>query len=88
MCNNEDQIELVRNSIHGIILLILQQECKYLNYFNDENLNQKLIKLFPVFSYCKDYLKSIRNSFQNYKLDDVEFCLFAALFIISPGKYF
>jgi hypothetical protein len=86
--NIEDQNELIKTSIHGIILLILQQECKYLNYFNsDEILNQKLLKLFPVFSNSKDYLKKMRNSFQNFKLDDIEFCLFSVLFIISPGKF-
>lgn len=85
--NKEDQNELMKSSAHIVIMLILQQECQYFNYFNcDDNFNQKLLKLFPVFSHSNYFIRQMKNTFVNYKLDEVEYSLYSLIIVSSTGK--
>jgi hypothetical protein len=84
----EDQNELIKNSIHAVMLLLVQSECSYLNYFNcDDLLFQKYAKSFPILYRTCDFIHRMREQFENFKLDDTEYALYAVLLILSPGNF-
>ncbi len=83
----DDQNELFKNSIHSVVILILLNNCNFLNYFNcEETMFQKFLKFFPVFLRSCDFMRRMRDTFVGFKLDDIEYALYASLLIISPGK--
>ncbi len=85
----DDQNELFRNSIHSIVILVLQSSCSYLNYFNcEDGFLQRFSRIFPIFMRTCDYMHRIRDTFLNFKLDDVEYALFSMLVLMSPGKWY
>ncbi len=82
----EDQNELIKNSIHSVIVLVLQNNCNFCNYFNcEEALFEKFLKYFPVFVRSCDFMRRMRETFISLKLDDIEYALYSTLLIISPG---
>lgn len=84
----EDQNELIKNSIHAVMLLLIQSECSYLNYFNcDDLLFQKYAKSFPILYRACDFMQRLREQFEIYKLDDTEYALYAVLLILSGGNF-
>ena len=84
--SNEDQSELIKNSVHAVVMLVAQADATYLNYFNcDELMYQKIIRSFPAFLRSSEYVAKMRETFLNFKLDEIEYALYAALLVISPG---
>ena len=82
-----DKEELMKGSINSVILFRLQRNCEYLNYFNVDSAKfEKFNKLFPAFEKSPHVLKSIRESFDQFKLDDKEQALISALMIITTGN--
>lgn len=84
--SSEDKEELVKCSIHSIILLSIQRRCNHLNYFNcDPAKFERFLKKLPNFSVTTCFMKSVREKFDKYKLDDKEYALYSALILISTS---
>lgn len=84
--SNEDKDELVRCSIHSVVLLSMQRKCNYFNYFNgDGSKLEKLIKCLPKFVITSQFMKTIHDKFDKFKLDDKEYGLYTALLVVSTG---
>jgi hypothetical protein len=85
-----DREELVKSSIHSVILLSLQRKyTSSANYFNcDQVKMDKYMRIFPIFYKANLFMKNIHDKFEKYKLDDKEYALLAALLFVSVGKIF
>ena len=84
-----DKEELIKCSIHSVIMLSLQRKCENYNYFNcDQTKLENYIKIFPIFYKTSQFMKAIHEKFEKFKLDDKEYALYSALLVISTGKNF
>ena len=85
--NVTDQIQLVKSSIHSLIILCLHRlnNSFIWNYFNviDNKLNEEFEKLFPFIKTIRSDIEKIQIYFSALKLDEKEFSLFLSLLIIS-----
>jgi hypothetical protein len=83
-----DREELVKSSIHSVILLSLQRKyTSSANYFNCDPVKmEKYMRIFPIFYKANLFMKNIHDKFEKYKLDDKEYALLAALLFVSVGK--
>ena len=92
--NVTDQIQLVKSSIHSLIILCLQrvtthqQQSSFWNYFNvlDQRSNDEFRKLFPFIESIRSDVEKIQLYLSNLKLDEKEFALFLSLLIISTSN--
>lgn len=88
--NVTDQIQLVKSSIHSLILLCLQRlnNCLIWNYFNviDDKLNEEFQKYFPFIENIRSDVEKIQNLIFSLKLDEKEFSLFLSLLLISTSN--
>jgi hypothetical protein len=88
--NVTDQIQLVKSSIHSLIILCLQRLNKTFiwNYFNviDQNLNEEFQKLFPFIENIRNDVEKIQISINSLKLDEKEFSLLLSLLLISTSN--
>ncbi len=82
-----DQEEMIKSSIHAVVLISLQRQCDYCNYFN---MNQakldKYLKLFPIFSRSIQMMKSVHEKFKKFDLDDKEYSIYTTILVISTGN--
>ena len=86
-----DKEELMKGSIHSVILFRLQRNCDFYNYYNvDMAKFEKYNRIFPGFEKSPLVIKNIRESFDQFKLDEKEQALISALMIITTGnqRYF
>lgn len=84
----EDKEELVKCSIHSVILLSIQRKCDHYNYFNcDQYKLENFLKRMPRFSFTSYFMKTIHEKFEKFKLDEKEYGLYSALLVISTGKF-
>lgn len=82
----KDKEELVKSSIHSVILLSIQRRCDHYNYFNcDQSKFERYLKVLPVFSKVNMFMKLIHEKFEKFKLDDKEYALYTTLLIVSTG---
>jgi hypothetical protein len=82
-----DKEELIKCSIHSVVLLALQRKCEHFNYFNCEPSKlEQFLKIFPVFARTGIFMKSINEKFEKFKLDDKEYALYSALLVISTAS--
>jgi hypothetical protein len=88
--NVTDQIQLVKSSIHSLIILCLQplNNSFIWNYFNviDNKLNDELQKLFPFIKNIHSDIEKIQLYISSLKLDEKEFSLFLSLLIVSTSN--
>jgi hypothetical protein len=88
--NVTDQIQLVKSSIHCLIILCLQHlnNSFIWNYFNviDQKLNEEFQKLFPFIETIRSDVEKIQISISSLKLDEKEFSLLLSLLIISTSN--
>lgn len=87
--NVTDQIQLVKSSIHSLIILCLQRSNnQFWNYFNvlDVQTNDEFRKLFPFIETIRSDVEKIQIYLSNLKLDEKEFSLFLSLLIISTSN--
>ena len=83
---SEDKDELVKCSIHSVVLLSIQRRCNFCNYFNcDTQKLDKFLKKLPKLGFTTYFMKSIHDKFEKFKLDDKEYGLYSALLVISTG---
>ena len=84
--NKSDKEELIKCSIHSVILLSLQRNCDHFNYFNEEPSKiDRFQKDFPILLRTNYFMKTINEKFEKFKLDDKEYALYSALLVISTG---
>lgn len=85
-----DQVQLIRSSIHCIILLCLQHATTDLqwNYFNvvESKFHEQCQQLFPFIEYIRMDVEKIHTYLDSLKLDEKEFALFLSLLIVSTGN--
>jgi hypothetical protein len=85
-----DQIQLVKSSIHSLIILCLQglNNTFLWNYFHciDQKLNEEFQKLFPFIEYIRSDVEKIQIYLTSLKLDEKEFSLLLSLLIISTSN--
>ena len=82
-----DKEELVKCSIHSVVLLSLQRKCDNFNYFNGEQAKiERFHKEFPILFRTNYFMKTINDKFEKFKLDEKEYALYSALLVISTGK--
>lgn len=89
--NVTDQIQLVKSSIHSLIILCLQHlniNPSQWNYFNvlDQRYHEEFQKFFPFIETIRSDVEKIQNYLCNLKLDEKEFALFLSLLIISTSN--
>jgi ligand-binding domain of hormone receptor len=88
--NVTDQIQLVKSSIHSLIILCLQRlnNSSIWNYFNviDKKLNDEFEKFFPFIKNIHSDIDKIYFYISSLKLDEKEFSLFLSLIIISTSN--
>jgi hypothetical protein len=88
--NVNDQIQLIKSSIHSIILLCLQRlnNSFIWNYFNifDQKLNKQFQEYFPFIEHIRSDVDQIQIYISSLKLDEKEFSLFLSLLIISTSN--
>jgi hypothetical protein len=88
--NVTDQIQLVKSSIHSLIILCLQRlnNSFIWNYFNviDQNLNEEYQKLFPFIENIRNDVEKIQLTINSLKLDEKEFSLLLSLILISTSN--
>jgi hypothetical protein len=83
----EDKEELVKCSIHSVILLSIQRKCDHYNYFNcDQYKLENFLKRMPRFSFTSYFMKTIHEKFEKFKLDEKEYGLYSALLVISTAS--
>jgi len=82
-----DKEELIKCSIHSVVLLSLQRKCDHFNYFNGEQAKiERFHKEFPILFRTNYFMKTINEKFEKFKLDEKEYALYSALLVISTGK--
>ena len=85
-----DQVQLIRSSIHSIILLCLQYSKTTFqwNYFNvvDRHFYEQCQQLFPFIEYIRNDVEKIHAYLETLKLDEKEFSLLLSLLIVSTGE--
>ncbi|CAF0776371.1 unnamed protein product [Brachionus calyciflorus] len=85
--NQMDREELIKCSIHSVIMLSLQRKCENYNYFNcDQAKFENYTKIFPIFYKTSQFMKTIHEKFEKFKLDDKEYALYTALLVISTSS--
>ena len=68
-------------------MLSLQRKCENYNYFNCDQVKlENFLKIFPVFYKTSQFMKTIHEKFEKFKLDDKEYALYSALLVISSGN--
>jgi len=84
-----DKEELIKCSIHSVVLLSLQRNCDHFNYFNGEQAKiERYQKEFPILIRTNYFMKTINEKFEKFKLDEKEYALYSALLVISTGETF
>ena len=85
-----DQVQLIRSSIHCIILLCIQhsKSTSQWNYFNiiDRKFYEQCQQIFPFIEYIRLDVEKIQNYLDELKLDEKEFSLLLSLIIVSTGN--
>jgi len=88
--NVTDQIQLVKSSIHSLIILCLQRSnnSSNWNYFNvhDANLYEDFRKYFPFIEQIRSDIEKIQYYLFLLKLDEKEFALLLSLLILSTSN--
>ncbi|CAF1352745.1 unnamed protein product [Adineta steineri] len=90
--NVNDQIQLIKSSIHSIIILCLQHTNNnnlfQWNYFNiaDQKFYEQFQQLFPFIEYIRSDAEKIQTYIYSLKLDEKEFSLLLSLLIISTSN--
>jgi hypothetical protein len=88
--NVNDQIQLIKSSIHSLIILCLQRlnNSHLWNYFNvhDQKLHEEFQELFPFIEQIRSHVEQIQRYIYSLKLDEKEFSLFISLLIISTSN--
>lgn len=83
----DDKEELVKCSIHSVILLSIQRKCDHYNYFNcDQYKLENFLKRMPRFQFTSYFMKTIHEKFEKFKLDEKEYGLYSALLVISTAS--
>ncbi|UJR30567.1 hypothetical protein I4U23_018096 [Adineta vaga] len=90
--NVTDQVQLVKSSIHSLIILCSQRSIhsSSWNYFNitDINLHDECQQLFPFIENIRSDVEKIHLYISSLKLDDKEFSLVLSLLIISTSNIY
>ena len=47
---------------------------------------EKYIKVFPIFSRTGQFMKTLHEKFEKFKLDDKEYAIYSAILIISTAS--
>ncbi|CAF1025086.1 unnamed protein product [Adineta ricciae] len=85
-----DQIQLIKSSIHSIVILCLQHTypSSLWNYFNtiDEKFHDECQKLFPFIEYIRTDVEKLQTYMYALRLDEKELSLFLSLLIISTSN--
>jgi hypothetical protein len=88
--NVNDQIQLIKSSIHSLIILCLQHlNNSFLwNYFNlfDQKLNEQFQEFFPFIEHIRSDVEKIQMYISSLKLDEKEFSLLLSLILISTSN--
>ncbi|CAF0790510.1 unnamed protein product [Rotaria sp. Silwood1] len=88
--NVNDQIQLIKSSIHSIIILCLQRlnNSFMWNYFNviDQKLHEQFQQIFPFIEHIRSDGEKIQAYIYSLKLDEKEFSLLLSLLIISTSN--
>lgn len=88
--NVTDQIQLVKSSIHSLIILCLQRLNNSLNwnYFHvqDQSLYEDFRKYFPFIEHIRPDIEKIQYYLFLLKLDEKEFALLLSLLILSTSN--
>ncbi|CAF2073407.1 unnamed protein product [Rotaria magnacalcarata] len=88
--NVNDQIQLIKSSIHSIIILCLQHlnNSSIWNYFNviDQKMNEEFQQIFPFIEHIRSDGEKIQSYIYSLKLDEKEFSLLLSLLIISTSN--
>ncbi len=88
--NVNDQIQLIKSSIHSIIILCLQHSTNNFlwNYFNviDQKFNEQFQQFFPFIEQMRSDADKIQTYIYSLKLDEKEFSLLLSLLIISTSN--
>ena len=85
--STSDKEELVKCSIHSVVLLSLQRKCENFNYFNKEQSKvERFHKEFPILLRTYNFMRTINEKFEKFKLDEKEYALYSALLVISTGN--
>jgi hypothetical protein len=83
----KDKEELVKCSIHSVIILSLQRNCTHYNYFNCDQINfERFQQQFPIFYKTCSFMKSVHDKFDKFKLDEKEYALYSAILVISTAS--
>ena len=83
-----DREELIRGSINSVIMFRLQRNSDFVtNFFNVEPAKfDKYGRVFPSFEKTPQVFKHIKESFEQFKLDEKEHALISALMLITTCK--
>ena len=85
-----DQVQLIRSSIHCVILLCLQHSktTSPWNYFNvvEPKFYEQCQQMFPFIEYIRLDVDKIQTYLERLRLDEKEFALLLSLIIVSTGK--
>lgn len=85
-----DQVQLIRSSIHSIILLCLQHSktISPWNYFNisERKFYEQCQQIFPFIEYIRLDVEKVQHYLDELQLDEKEFALLLSLTIISTGN--
>jgi len=88
--NVNDQIQLIKSSIHSIIILCLQHSTHTFlwNYFNviDQKFHEQFQQFFPFIEHIRSDADKIQTYIYSLKLDEKEFSLLLSLLIISTSN--
>jgi hypothetical protein len=86
-----DQVQLIRSSIHCIVLLCLHhfKDASQWNYFNviERKFYEQCQQLFPFIEYIRFDMENIQTRLDTLKLDEKEFSLLLSLLIVSTGEH-
>jgi hypothetical protein len=83
----EDQEEMIKSSIHSVVLISIQRKCDHYNYFNMDQIKlDKYLKLFPVFVRTNHMMQKVHEKFEKFKLDDKEYSIYTTILIISTAN--
>lgn len=85
-----DQVQLIRSSIHCVVLLCLQNSktSSQWNYFNiiEQKFYDQCQQMFPFIEFIRLDVDKIQLYLERLNLDEKEFSLLLSLIIVSTGK--
>lgn len=84
----EDREQLIKSSVHSVVILSIQRKCDYNNYFNADQVKMdKILRLFGSFGDATVRFKNVRDRFEHeFKLDEKEYALYSALMVINTAN--